>query len=161
MKELNELVGKKVNSIFLQLRDMVILNFGDEIEYSLHISSFVRVSQKGKILFTSSDVFFNTDYTRQSDEDKSSCLIDKNIEVVRNVIVGELIINLDFNELGDVKIYLSNDCKIEIITDCLFKDYDYFRFIKFFPHYSETDEFTSRHFIFTFDGDKFIFKEDS
>ena len=123
MQRMLKIIGKKLNSVFLQLKDVMILNFGDEIEYSLHIASFVRVVRDNEIIFTSSDIFFNSDYEQKSDDDES--LIDITIEDVRKLLIGETVADLEYNEIGDIKINLTNGFKIEIWTDCLFKNYEY------------------------------------
>lgn len=155
MKRLLKLIGKKVNNIFLQLRDMMILNFGNEIEYSLHISSFVRILRGNEIIFTSADVFFNPNYEQKSDSD--DYLIDITIENARKLLIGANVVDLDFSELGDVKIKLSNGVVIDIITDCLFNDYEYFRFIEYSPFYSESQKFVAKHFIFSYKYGQFKF----
>ena len=93
MQRMLKIIGKKLNSVFLQLKDVMILNFGDEIEYSLHIASFVRVVRDNEIIFTSSDIFFNSDYEQKSDDDES--LIDITIEDVRKLLIGETVADLE------------------------------------------------------------------
>lgn len=157
MQRMLKIIGKKLNSVFLQLKDVMILNFGDEIEYSLHIASFVRVVRDNEIIFTSSDIFFNSDYEQKSDDDGS--LIDITIEDVRKLLIGETVTDLEYNEIGDIKINLTNGFKIEIWTDCLFKNYEYFRFIEYLPFLSESNNYTSKHFIFSYDGSHLYFAE--
>ena len=49
--------GMKFNNLFKQL-DMIIINLGDPIIYSLHVFSTVRVCHNEKIILNVSDEFF-------------------------------------------------------------------------------------------------------
>ena len=123
---------------------MMSLGFGDEIKvktaykndkgkldvkeifsskYAVHIDGFFRITHKGKIVLSKDDMFrpnsqilndafdqndFEWDVEGNNKFDEQKCFVD-NV----NLSVQDIIIN----ELGDLKIVLSNDFCIEVFID--------------------------------------------
>lgn len=163
MKILNKLVGREFNQLFQQFNgDMIIINFGENIEQSLHAQCFVRISKNNRILLTTSDVYFNLDYTQKCDEDKDGNLLDYNIDIVNKLLYKSIVTKVVYNKLGDVTIYFDCGVKIELIMDCLFKGFEYYRFIIYTPHYcDDLESHKSTHYIYTLQNNVFVEEQDN
>jgi hypothetical protein len=141
---MQELVDKNLNDIIFQPTqgiisntNMLAINFGNRVEYSLHVFCFVRILQANNLLFTSSDEFFKADYTQISVIDNESgqyagkSLLEKNIKNAKKLLKNAVITKVDINGIGDIFIEFDNEITIEITIDCMCENYEYYRFIKY------------------------------
>ena len=134
MKILNKLMGQEFNQLFQQFNgDMIVINFGEQIMFSLHLQCFVRISQKNKVLLTTADVHFNLDNKKKCDNNQSGNLLDYNIGIVNQLLYKSIVTKVVYSGLRDVTIYFDCGVKIELIMDCLFNGFEYYRFI-IYPH---------------------------
>lgn len=145
MTNFQKLKGKRFVEMFRQAQEWLIINFGEEVEYSIHAACFVRISRGGELLFTSSDEFFNSDRTQKCDGDTGGNLLDDNITIVNRLLKGALVKEVRCSQLGDVQIVFDNHCKIEICVDCIYEGYEYYRLIEYFPHFVENNSLSSKH----------------
>ncbi len=157
MKNLERLIGEKIEQIFYFNNMLIVINFGEQIKYSLHTQCLVRISLNGQVLLTTSDIYFNPDFTRKTKKErKKESLLDVNLNNVKNVLKDAIVKSVQYSDIGDVIIYFDNDVKLELIVDCLCDGMEYYRFIQFHPHYLDSDEQCSEHYIMTFSDGKFI-----
>lgn len=141
---IEELKGKKVNSIFYQPVagilsdvDMFVINFGDNFELSLHIFAFFRVKLNDKILLTSSDCCFSSGFEGLSFEEKerarnnyfAGTLLENNIKKVLEVLSDAYVIDAYSNEIGDIIIKFNNSVVFEVYIDALYNDFEAYRLI--------------------------------
>ncbi len=151
---IHDIVNCAFNKLFRQL-DMIIINFGEPIKISIHALCFVRIFKDSTILLTSSDEFFDKNGNElkehastntYSHTDKS--LLDINIKKVNKLLKGEVVTKVNVSDLKDVTITFGNDVKVQILPDCLMKDYEYYRFIKFIPYLDEEQKrYQSEHYV--------------
>lgn len=142
---LNQLIGKSVKDIYYQpvagilsYVDMFVVNFGEKAETSLHVFSFFRVTDKGGILLTTSDCFFDNNFERLtselSDEAREDhykgTLLASNIEKVKGLLKNSKVINAYSTDIGDVIIEFDNSIKMEVIIDALCNQ-ECYRFISY------------------------------
>ena len=138
---------------------MLIINFGENITHSLHVNCFVRIISGDKILLTSSDEYFLKDGTHKTEEDfkkeeEKGIIADKhsllaaNIKAVKKLLRNRKVLRIDTTLNADLFISFDNGVVIQIMPDCIAKSYEYYRFIKFEPHWNEDfDKFKSSHFV--------------
>lgn len=150
---IHDIVNCSFNNMFKQL-DMLIINFDKPIRASIHARCFVRVFKDNTILLTSSDEFFdkngneleaNTNGTHACTEES---LLDINIKRINKLMNGEFVTEVIVSDIKDITISFSNGVKIQILPDCLMKDYEYYRFIKFIPFLDdELKNYHSEHYV--------------
>lgn len=169
---LNNLVGVKFNQIFKQL-GLFIINFGEQIKYSLHIASMVRIYRENKIILTTSDEFFTKDGLEKSSEryqqlDAKCILTDtkdllaKNLKIVNTLLKNAYVEKVETTKCMDLFIHFNNNVVIQIFPDCLAKNYEYYRFIEFMPALSDdSNKYTSEHYVLLNDNGELIFKRES
>lgn len=162
---LNVLLHKKLIDIYylptlgILNNNMFVINFGENnLEYSIHAFSFVRVFYKDTILLTSSDEFFNLDYDELSeivnDDDKfRQTLIFTRAEKLKIDLRNEYIKELLVKEHGDIIITFTNDYCLEILPDCSQKNYEYYRILKMIKK--------EEHFIVNCNKDRIIYSLNS
>ena len=139
IQRLNE---KKFKDIFFQPTknlfsdtNLCIINFGNAIEYSFHVFCFVRIRNKSKLLLTSSDEYFTYDYLKLSETEYENqdafekSLLNKTISDVKEELKDSVVKKVTINNVADIVIEFNNDVVIEITTDCLYQDFEYYRFI--------------------------------
>lgn len=121
---------------------MIIINFGDEIEFSLHTYAFFRIKNDKEILLTSNDEYYTPDYkfitkrAYKKDKLRKNCLLNLNIEKVKLLLKNSFVREVRIFNNGDIIIIFDNDIKFEIIIDRLSQNYEYYSFIKFTPNYN-------------------------
>lgn len=146
---MSALVGKKFDSIFYQpvqniLSDdnMFVINFENK-KYSLHSFCFTRIIRKDSILLTSSDEYFDKNYNKLDIEiyeenlqnEFRDSLVSKSCEAVRNFLYNAKVESVLINDVADITIKMDNDALIEIRPDCLYNNYEYYRFINEHAHH--------------------------
>lgn len=144
--------------LFKQL-DWIIINFGDPIKYSLHVASAVRICHQNKIIFNVSDEFFTKDCLQRLDEDldcsdkpgfvngANSLLVD-NTQKVNCLLKGKFPKKIIESKWKDLIIRFPNGIEIQIMQDCLGRDYEYYRLIEYSPHYDDDpNQYSSKHYI--------------
>lgn len=166
---INGLVGTKFNKIFKQL-NLFIINFSKPIKYSLHVACMVRVCDGSNIVLTAADEFFTKDGLHKSDEiykrlEKEGILVDPNdllshnLKSVNTLLKNSYVVKVEISKWMDLFIYFDNNIVIQVFPDCLEKDYEYYRFIKFIPELSNNiDNCLSEHFIVINNNGKLEFK---
>lgn len=162
MKALKKLLNEKFKEMFaLFCGDMIVINFDDKIKYSLHAQCFVRVTCARKILFTTSDVHFNPDRTQKCEEEKDGNLLEYNMNIVNSLLQNAVVTKVKYNKVGDVAICFDNDVVIELIQDCLFVGFEYYRFISYSPYYDEENlDQDSTHYVCELINDVLTERED-
>ena len=152
------LIGKKFNNIFKQF-DFFVLNFKDPVKISIHASCFVRIIDKERLLMTASDEFFTHDGFEKTTDDyekleKEERIIDpnsllaKNLQTVRNNLTNCVVKRIKTTASNDLIIYFDNGIIIQLIIDCLMRDFEYYRFIEFIPHFDDCfDNYKSVHYV--------------
>lgn len=152
---LNKLKKSKFNEIFKML-DLIILNFGNPIKYSLHIASDVRICKGDKIIFNVSDEFFTKEGIHKSDEIGSdeqesnapNNLLVENLKKVNTLLAGKTPKRIKISKWKDLVIQFPDKIEIQIMQDCLGIDYEYYRFIEYFPHYdNDPNKYSSVHYV--------------
>lgn len=168
---INDLVGTKFNKIFKQL-NLFIINFSKPIKYSLHVAGMVRVCDDSKIVLTAADEFFTKDGLHKSNEmynrlEEKEILVDPNdllslnLKSVNALLKNSHVVKVEISKWMDLFIYFDNNIVIQIFPDCLEKDYEYYRFIKFIPELSNNiDHCVSEHFIAINNNGKLEFKRE-
>ncbi len=156
--ELKKIIGKKLNDILYQPTDDVlgdnifVLNFGVGTVFSLHVSCFFRVVFKEKILLTSSDQYFDDEFKRLSFEEYEKertskyTHINKNISFVKKLLLNALVQSVAISPTADLTINFDNGLQFDIIIDCLFQGYDYYRLI------SVNKDNDNMHYVVCFDN---------
>lgn len=154
----NEIQNQKFSGLFKQL-DLIIINFGDPIRYSLHIGCAVRICQGKRIIFNVSDEFFDQNGLPKSDRvyeqlesegyiNDPCSLLSKNIELVNGFLKEQRAKKVKVSEWKDLLIDFDNGIEIQIMPDCLQKDFEYYRIIKFVPQYSDDPQnYISIHYV--------------
>ena len=155
---LKEIQGQTVSKIFKQF-DMIIINFGNPIICSLHINSAVRVCQEDKILLNNSDEFFTKSGKQKTEmqyklleeegfiNDPNS-LFANNIKIVNKLLKGKQVFEIKRTKWHDLILFFEEGIEVQIIQDCLQKDYEYYRYIKFCPFYNNNEKkFNSYHYV--------------
>lgn len=139
-----KLKASKFNNIFKQL-DLIIINFGAPIQYSLHIASAVRVCHGNKIILNLSDEFLTKEglpktqevYERLEKEgfiNDPDSLLATNIALVNQLLDGKTVEKVKISKWQDLTITFPGDIEIQIMQDCIEKDFEYYRFIEFIPY---------------------------
>ncbi|MCI8596724.1 MAG: hypothetical protein HFE35_07960 [Clostridia bacterium] len=133
---IQKLIGQKFCNIFYQPTAMVlgddifVINFGNNIDYSLHVGTYLRFVLDNSILLTSCDIHFSPSYQsinlRNSNE---KTLLDKNLSNIKKLLKGSYVSSVSVTLTADIIITFSNNIKLEITTDCLCDDYEYYRFM--------------------------------
>lgn len=146
------------NHLFKQM-DLIVINFGDPIQYSLHVASAVRVCHGDEIILNLSDEYFtkeglpksNETYERLEEEGYISdpnSLLASNIARVNSLLKGKIVKKVGVSRWQDLTLSFSEDLVIQIMQDCLEKDFEYYRFIEFLPHYNEDlEKYGSVHYV--------------
>ena len=116
-ENLNSKIADKAKSGELALRETVAP------KYAVHIEGFFRITHQGKIVLSKDDMFRPNSQMQKYDFDENNFDWDvegnnkfdeqKNFFCDINLIVQDIIIN----EIGDLKIVLSNDFCIEVFID--------------------------------------------
>lgn len=137
-KKLKDIFYQPVNEI-LSEENMLVFNFGNTIEFSLHVFCFCRIIMDGKILLTSSDEYFDENYNKLSlnkynkalQNKFKNTLMTKNCLLVKNILKKAIVKELLVNSVADIRIIFDNNVILEIIPDCLYSGYEYYRFFKY------------------------------
>lgn len=157
-KILKKIKKSKFNSLFKQL-DWIILNFGDSIKYSLHVACNVRICHRDKVVLNTSDEFFTKEGIQKTEEvyerlEKEGFIYDpdsllaENIKKVNKLLDGKTPRRVKVSKWKDLIIKFADQIEIQIIPDCLERDYEYYRFIEFIPHYNDDPlKCTSIHYV--------------
>lgn len=100
------------------------------------------MSKKDRILLTSSDEFFDVDGSSMDgsgscNQTNQSDLLSLNLQVVNKILKNHKVKEFEISELQDITITFDNDVKFMIFPDCLMKNYEYYRFIEFVPHWDD------------------------
>lgn len=135
---------------------MCVINFGDDIKYSLHIFSFVRITQKDKLLLTASDEFFDKDYNRLDipDESFEDSLLNINVLKVKEILKNSILIKIKVSEFNDLELIFDNGVVVEVGIDCMYNNYEYYRFIEFIPDFENSTK--AIHHIVKFKNQKIV-----
>lgn len=147
-KVFNQLIGKKFNNIFSQL-NMFIINFGDNIEYSFHVFTLLRIRDKNGILFMSNDKYVSKDYQYiesdiyENDEFHLLSLQNETISRVNEILKKSSVKNVYKSVCGDIRIRFDNDLLLETIIDSRVND-ECYHLICFKPNFVERDEIDSK-----------------
>lgn len=134
-KAISKIKGKKLKSFFYQPTRFIL---GDNIfvfnlnnGYSLHVACFLRISHNNEIILTSSDEFVDCKYKKLSYYDEKNfiknTLLEKAILNVKKLLKKAEIINIEIYGCADLKISFSNDLIIDVLLDCQYDDYEYYR----------------------------------
>lgn len=144
LKIMQVLIGLRLNDIFKQL-DMFIINFGDEIKYTLHTFSFLRIRKGAEIILTSSDEYLLPDHNQmpnkiyKKDEMHEKSLLKMTIEKTKEMLNKAIIKKVEVSDIADIIITFDNGVVIETFTDCLWQNNEFYRFFKYKdieqPHY--------------------------
>lgn len=167
---LKNLNGMKFNKIFKQL-DLFIINLGNPVKYSLHVSSMVRICYEEKIVLTASDCFFTKEGVQKSSErykqlEEKGMLVDPtdmlscNLKFVNSLLNNAYVKNVELTKWKDLYIYFNNNVVIQIFPDCLGKSYEYFRLINFIPALLHNDKYVSEHFVLLNNEGELVFKRE-
>lgn len=148
---IREIIGSSISDIFYQpVKDLIssdnmfVINFGEKCIYSLHVFCFLRIRDENEIILTSSDEYFSNDFMQlnskvyDSRDEFEKSLLFITIKTVKSRLKGSIIRSVTINNIGDIIIQFDNGIQMEIIPDCMFQDYEYYRFFntkKFSPHY--------------------------
>jgi len=140
------LIGKKLKDIFYQPvagvvsdDNMFVVNFEcEKSKCSLNVFCFFRIHQADRILLNSSDEYFDENYSKlgmddynKAEENKfKKTLLSKNIYSVKNLLKIAKIQSVSVSGIADIKIVFDNDVIIELLLDCLYDGYEYYRFIE-------------------------------
>ena len=155
---LRKVKGFQFYELFKQF-DWIIINFGDPVKYSLHIASAVRVCHQDKIILNNSDVYFAKDCIEKSDEglvhsnepdsmNDIDSLFEVNVKKVNCLLKGKFVKKIKVSKWKDLIIRFFNQTEIQIIQDCLGRDYEYYRLIEFSPHLDDDpSQYSSKHYI--------------
>lgn len=164
---LQEIIGKKFTSFFKQL-EMFIINFGDEIEFSLHTYCFCRIRSEKEIILTSNDEYYDLDYNYLSDEDyekdelHEKTLLNSTIKKANRLLKNSVVSKVVVNNNADILIEFNNGIIFETLIDRKSQDFEYYRFIKFVPSYEEIHKKNIRskgpHAIVSFKDKKIVFQ---
>ena len=154
LRMLNKIKRSKFNEIFKML-DLIILNFGDPIKFSLHVASDVRICKGDKIIFNVSDEFFTKEGIYKSDEIGSdeqeanpNNLLEENLKKVNVLLTGKTPKRIKISKWKDLVIQFSDKIEIQIMQDCLGINYEYYRYIEYVPHYdSDPNKYSSKHYV--------------
>lgn len=138
------LVGKRLFE-FDQRLGIFVFNFGDGIEYSLHVECFLRVTQGNTILLTSNDQFYSPnweplskrEYKKEQNMPRGRSLLSVSAERLRHVTNHSVVQAVKIEDLGDLSILFDNGVRIEICLDRMEQNNEFYRFFKYRsdPHY--------------------------
>lgn len=149
-KVIKAIIGEPFYEIF-QLANLLIINIGEGIKFSLHTNCFVRIIKGGHILLTTSDEFFAPDGSQLPPSDvydeklsNPNSLLTFNIKKVNKLLQKQRIQNIIQKQCGDLEIYFYNGTIIQILIDCLPMHDECYRLIEFLPCY---DSNKSKHFV--------------
>lgn len=141
---MQNLVGKKLNNIFKQL-DFFIINFGDEIEYSLHTYCFLRIRRADEIILMASDEYYFPNYTimpqktYKYDELHEKSLLKVTTEKTKELLKNAIVKKVEVSDIADIFIEFDNGVIIETLTNFQQQNSEFFRFFKYGnlnePHY--------------------------
>jgi hypothetical protein len=141
---MQNIVGKKLNNIFKQL-DFFIINFGVEIEYSLHTYCFLRVKTSNEIILTSSDEYYLPNYKHMSqraykqDELHENSLLKITAEKTKEILKNAIVKKVKITNTADVIIVFDNGVINEMLPNFQQQKGEFFRFFKYhhhdLPHY--------------------------
>lgn len=130
------LVGKKLNNIFKQW-DMFIINFGDELEYTLHTGCFLRIKKGREIIMTYLDEYvypsleFIPKRVYKKDKFHEKSLLKHSIGRTKLLLENAVVSRVSISEIADVDIVFDNGVIIEIRPDCLYENNEYYRFFEY------------------------------
>lgn len=133
---LQYLSDARMSDVFFQpTRDFVgnnllVLNFmtSEQSLLSLNVGCFVRIKRKNRILFTSSDEFFASNYEHLEEESEDN-LLKKNISNLILQLLDVKVKSIKISETADLIIQMNNGIVIEVIVDCLGNHYEHYRII--------------------------------
>ena len=142
-----KLKNVKICELFKQI-DWMIINFGDPIKFSLHIACTVRICQNEKIILNMSDEFFTKDGLPKTEEtyaqlDKDgyindpNSLLAENISKVNALLKGKCVKSVSMSKWKDMVLTFDDGIEIQVTPDCLERNFEYYRFIEFVPHYDD------------------------
>lgn len=147
----------KFNNLFKQL-DLLIINLGDPIIFSIHIACAVRICQGERIILNISDEFFTEDGLAKNEEiyewlEKNDIINDPksllalNIRKVNDLLKGKLIKKVEVSKWFDIILYFDDNIEIQIMPDCLERDFEYYRLIEYIPFYETMGRYRSTHYV--------------
>ena len=139
--ELSVLIGERIRQI-RRVVLMIGIDFGDDVEYkhlvgakrgeisiipkfSLHIHSSWRLLKDGNICLGQSDLFNRIDgefKLYKNDSESMYNIVYNNTSRKLNELFDAKsmkVINVEANELGDLKIYIENDYCLELFVDSI------------------------------------------
>ena len=137
MKKIFEsLIGCRLYALFQQptagvisVVNMFVINFKNSNEFfSLHTFCFTRFIDGEKIVMTSSDEFYDTEYNQLEQSNDNDNLLKKNMKNIIRKHKGAKVTSVAVTETGDVTVCFDDGLKLEVIIDCLFNDFEYYRF---------------------------------
>lgn len=152
------LINKKLFELDQRV-GIYVFNFGEGIEYSLHVECFLRIRKGNEIILTSSDPYYAPNwaplstaiYKKEQKHPKGRSLISSSIQNVLFMTQSAYVEVIDLNELGDLLIQFNNGVKIEILVDRMAQNEEFYRFFKY-----ETDNCNDPHYIIKFLEGKII-----
>ncbi len=158
----NKIEDEEFINLFKQL-DLLIINFGKPIKYSLHIASGVRICWGEKIVLNVSDEFFTKDGFPKSNEvyeqlekegiiNDPNSLLEENIKKVNRLLKGKRVKKVKISKWKDLLIDFDDDIEIQIMPDCLERGFEYYRFIEFIPSLKDESNYESIHYIVSNDA---------
>jgi hypothetical protein len=106
IEELTKIIGKKIISIN-HVCDLICVNF--ENDYSIHSQALIRFLKGNKVLFTRSDYF-----AKENDDINSKNNYEINSKNYIDIFIGNRVVDIKVNEIGDCFIKLENNVKIDI-----------------------------------------------
>lgn len=140
----SSLVGKRLFE-FDQRLGIFVLNFGDGIEYSLHVECFLRVTQGNTIILTSNDQFYapnweplsKREYKKEQNMPRGRSLLSVSAERLRHVTEHSVVQAVKIEGPGDLSIQFDNGVQIAVLPDCMGQNNEFYRFFKYRndPHY--------------------------
>lgn len=112
------------NNLFKQM-DLIIINWGDPIQYSLHVASAIRICCGNQIILNPSDEFMTKEglpkeeavYERLEAEgfiNDPNSLLAENIAKVNKLLKGKTVKKVEVSKWQDLTLILSNDIVIQI-----------------------------------------------
>ena len=150
LEVMQNIVGKRLNNIFKQL-DFFILNFGEEVEYSLHTYSFLRIIKDKVILLTSADEYYYPSHERmlakvyKKDEMHEKSLLRLNIEKTKTALENAVVKEVVVTDTADLYIAFDNKVIIQVLIDYLCQDTEMHRFFK-----CKSEDSNNPHYVIKF-----------
>lgn len=132
--ELQKIIESKIVRIH-NVCDLICIQFD---HYSIHSQTLVRFIKGNKIMFTRTDYF-----AKDNDNEELRNNFDVNCDKHKDLFIGNKVLSIKVNEIGDCFITLDNNSKIEIFIDSGTENfYDYNEQYRIFDH-----EGSKTHFV--------------